>query len=61
VARDLNIAKVPPPPIAFVPLERSRVRQKTNGLGIVFIAAIATTCFGRAWPSSGHKVDVVHK
>jgi hypothetical protein len=41
--------------------EGSRVRQKHNCLGIVFIAAIATICFGRAWPSSGHNVDVVHK
>jgi hypothetical protein len=38
--------------------EGSRVRQKHNCLVILFIAAIATTCFGRAWPSSGHKVDV---
>jgi hypothetical protein len=41
--------------------EGSRVRQKHNCLGIVFITAIVTTCFGRAWPSSGHNVDVVHK
>jgi hypothetical protein len=41
--------------------EGSRVRQKHNCLGIVFIAAIVTTSFGRAWPSSGHNVDVVHK
>jgi hypothetical protein len=41
--------------------EGSRVRQKHSCLGIVFIAAIATTCFGRAWPSSGHNVDAVHK
>jgi hypothetical protein len=34
--------------------EGSRVHQKHNCLCIVFIAAIATTCFGRAWPSSGH-------
>jgi hypothetical protein len=41
--------------------EGSRVRQKHNCLVILFIAAIATTCFGRVWPSSGHNVDVVHK
>jgi hypothetical protein len=41
--------------------EGSRVRQKHNCLGIVFIAVIATTCFSRAWPSSGHDVGVVHK
>jgi hypothetical protein len=41
--------------------EGIRVRQKHNCIGIVFIAAIVTTCFGRAWPSSGHNVDVVHK
>jgi hypothetical protein len=41
--------------------EGSRVRQKHNCLGIVFIAAIVTTCFGRALPSSGHNVDVLHK
>jgi hypothetical protein len=41
--------------------EESTARQKHNCLGIVFIAAIATTCFGRAWPSSCHNVDVVHK
>jgi hypothetical protein len=41
--------------------EVSRVCQKHNCLVILFIAAIATTCFGRAWPSSGHNVDVVHK
>jgi hypothetical protein len=28
--------------------EGSRVRQKHNCLGIVFIAAIVTTCFGHA-------------
>jgi hypothetical protein len=39
----------------------SGVRQKHNCLGFVFLAAIVTTCFGRAWPSSGHNVDVVHK
>jgi hypothetical protein len=39
--------------------EGSRVRQKHNCLAIVFITAIVTTCFGRAWPSSGHSVDVV--
>jgi hypothetical protein len=38
--------------------EGSRVRQKHNSLVILFIAAKATTCFGRAWPSSGHNVDV---
>jgi hypothetical protein len=38
--------------------ERSRVRQKHNCLVILFIAAIVTTCFGRAWPPSGHNVDV---
>jgi hypothetical protein len=38
--------------------EGRRVRQKHNCLVILFIAAIATTCFGRAWPSSGHVVDV---
>jgi hypothetical protein len=38
--------------------EGSRVRQKHICLVILFIAAIATTCFGRAWPSSGHNVDV---
>jgi hypothetical protein len=41
--------------------EESRVRQKHNCLGIVFIAAMVTTCFGRAWPSSGHNGDVLHK
>jgi hypothetical protein len=41
--------------------EGSKVRQKHNCLGFVFIAAIVTTCFGRAWPSSGHDVDVTHK
>jgi hypothetical protein len=41
--------------------ERSRVRQKHNCHGIVFIAAMVTTCFGPAWPSSGHNVDVLHK
>jgi hypothetical protein len=41
--------------------EGSRVRQKHSCLGIVLIAAIVTTCFGHAWPSSGHNVDVVHK
>jgi hypothetical protein len=35
----------------------SRVRQKHNCLVVLFIAAIATTCFGCAWPSSGHNVD----
>jgi hypothetical protein len=38
--------------------EGSRVRQKHNSLVILFIAAIATTCFDRAWSSSGHNVDV---
>jgi hypothetical protein len=38
--------------------EGSGVCQKHNCLGFVFIAAIVTTCFGRAWPSSGHSVDV---
>jgi hypothetical protein len=38
--------------------EGSGVRQKHNCLVILFIAEIATTCFGRAWPSSGHYVDV---
>jgi hypothetical protein len=37
--------------------ERSRVCQKHNCLVILFIAAIVTTCFGCAWPSSGHNVD----
>jgi hypothetical protein len=37
---------------------KSTVRQKHNCLVILFVAAIATTCFGRAWPSSGHNVDV---
>jgi hypothetical protein len=41
--------------------EGSGVRQKHNCLGIVLIAAMVTTCFGRAWPSSGHNVDVLHK
>jgi hypothetical protein len=36
--------------------EGSRVRQKHNCLGIVFIVAMVTTCFGHAWPSSGHKL-----
>jgi hypothetical protein len=34
--------------------EGGGVRQKHNCLGFVFIAAMVTTCFGRAWPSSGH-------
>jgi hypothetical protein len=41
--------------------EGSGVCQKHNCLGFVFIAAIVTTCFGCAWPSSGHNVDVMHK
>jgi hypothetical protein len=41
--------------------EGSGVRRKHNCLGFVFIAAIVTTCFGRAWPSSGHNVEVMHK
>jgi hypothetical protein len=41
--------------------EGSRVRQKHNCLGIAFIAALVTTCFGRAWPSSVYNVDVLHK
>jgi hypothetical protein len=45
-------------PVLNVLKEGSRVRQKHNCLGILFIAAIATTSFGRAWPSSGHNVDV---
>jgi hypothetical protein len=45
----------------YVILKGSSVRQKHNCLGVVFIAAMVTTCFGRAWPSSGHNVDVVHK
>jgi hypothetical protein len=36
----------------------SRVCQKHNCLGFVFVAAIVTTCFGRAWPSSGHKLTL---
>jgi hypothetical protein len=36
----------------------SRVCQKHNCLGFVLIAAIVTTCFGRAWPSSGHKLTL---
>jgi hypothetical protein len=40
--------------------EGSGVRQKHNCLGLVFIAAIVTTCFGRAWPSSGHNGGVIH-
>jgi hypothetical protein len=42
----------------FLSKEGSKVRQKHNCLVILFIAAIATTCFGRAWPSSCHNVDV---
>jgi hypothetical protein len=38
--------------------EGSRVRQKHNCLGFVFIRAIVTTCFGRAWSSSGHKLTL---
>jgi hypothetical protein len=38
--------------------EGSRVRQKHKCIVILFIAAIATTCFDRDWPSSGHNVDV---
>jgi hypothetical protein len=41
--------------------EGSGFRQKHNCLGFAFIAAIVTTCFGRAWPFSGHNVDVMHK
>jgi hypothetical protein len=37
----------------------SGVRQKHNCLGFVFIAAILTTCFGLAWASSVHNVDVI--
>jgi hypothetical protein len=37
--------------------EGIRVRQKHNCLGIVFIAAIVTTCFGRAWPSSSSTLE----
>jgi hypothetical protein len=36
----------------------SRVRQKHSCLGFVFIAAIVTTRFGRAWPSSGDKLTL---
>jgi hypothetical protein len=38
----------------------SGIRQKHNCLGLVVIAAIVTKCFGRAWPSSGHNVGVIH-
>jgi hypothetical protein len=39
--------------------EGSGVRKKHNCLGFAFIAAIVTTCFGLARPSSGH--NVIHK
>jgi hypothetical protein len=42
--------------IRFTLKAGSRVRQKHNCLGFVFIAAVVSTCFGRAWPSSGHKL-----
>jgi hypothetical protein len=41
--------------------EGSGVRQKHNCVGFVFIAAIVTTCFDRAWSFSGHNVDVMYK
>jgi hypothetical protein len=34
------------------------VQSKHNCLGIVFIGLTVTTCFGRAWPSSGHFILV---
>jgi hypothetical protein len=49
-------------PVVFTYIRRRKQGpSKHNCLVILFIAAIATTCFGRAWPSSGHIVDVVHK
>ena len=31
--------------------------SKHNCRSIVFIGLTITTCFGRAWPSSGHKLS----
>jgi len=32
------------------------VRQNTTVVGSYFIELTMTTCFGRAWPSSGHEL-----
>ena len=44
--------------LSFYLLIEGRVGpSKHNCLSIVFIGFTMTTCFGRAWPSSGHKLD----
>jgi len=41
--------------LCLVPIE-GRMGPPKHKCRIVFIGLTMTTCFGRAWPSSGHKL-----
>jgi hypothetical protein len=43
-------------PLCFYANEGWWVRQNTTVLWLCFIGLTMSTCFGRAWPSSGHKL-----